>query len=92
MKGTDVPGASKEDTERKFCGIEFSDNGIGFDTAYENKIFQLFERLHHPHEYSGTGIGLTICRKVVANHHGYLQVQSRIEIGTALYVYLPLSI
>lgn len=89
--GKDIPGASKEDMERKFCGIEFSDNGIGFDVTYEDKIFQLFQRLHHTHEYPGTGIGLTICRKVVANHRGYLQVESKVSFGTTFYIYLPLS-
>ncbi len=90
--GVEVAGASREDAERKFCKIEFSDNGIGFDAAYENKIFQLFQYLHHLHEYPGTGIGLTICRKIVANHRGYLQVQSRVDIGTTFYIYLPLSV
>lgn len=89
--GKDIPGISKEDSNIKFCGVEFSDNGIGFDAAYEDKIFQLFQRLHHTHEYPGTGIGLTICRKVVANHRGHLQVKSQIAVGTTFYIYLPLS-
>ncbi len=89
--GRNISNISREDAERKFCGIEFSDNGIGFDVSYEDKIFQLFQRLHHLHEYPGTGIGLTICRKVVANHRGYMQVKSQLAIGTTFFVYLPLS-
>ncbi len=89
--GANTPTVLKEDTWKKFCGIEFSDNGIGFDIAYRGKIFQLFQRLHHAHEYPGTGIGLAICRKVLANHHGYLHVESQISVGTTFYILLPLS-
>ena len=89
--GTDIPGASAEHADTKFCKIEFSDNGIGFDSAYTEKIFQLFQRLHHSHEYSGTGIGLAVCRKVVDNHHGYLHVKSQIDMGTTFYIYLLLA-
>ncbi len=89
--GTDIPGVSTEHADKKFCKIEFSDNGIGFDPTYTEKIFQLFQRLHHSHEYPGTGIGLAICRKVVDNHHGYLHVESQIDMGTTFHIYLPLA-
>lgn len=89
--GIHIPGVSAEQAEQKFCKIEFSDNGIGFDTTYTEKIFQLFQRLHHSHEYPGTGIGLAICHKVVANHHGYLRVESQIDMKTTFYIYLPLA-
>ena len=89
--GSEIPGVPANRSDKKFCKIEFSDNGIGFNTACTEKIFQLFQRLHHRHEYPGTGIGLAICQKVVANHHGYLEVKSQVSIGTTFYIYLPLS-
>ncbi|MEO6040217.1 MAG: CHASE3 domain-containing protein [Saprospiraceae bacterium] len=89
--GTEVTGVSMEQSDHKFCAIEFSDNGIGFDMAFTEKIFQLFQRLHHRHEYPGTGIGLAISKKIVANHRGYLAVESRINEGTVFFVYLPLA-
>jgi len=91
IPGSAIPGVSKKQLKDKFCKVEFSDNGIGFNTDYTEKIFQLFQRLHHQHEYPGTGIGLAICQKVIANHHGYLEVKSQVGEGTTFYIYLPIS-
>lgn len=68
--------------------IIFRDNGIGFDQMYENKVFELFSRLHND-DISGTGIGLTICKKVVQNHNGMIKVKSKIDEGTEFFIYLP---
>lgn len=56
--------------------IRFTDNGIGFDMAQTDKIFGLFERLHAPHEYEGTGVGLAIVRLVMDKHGGRVLVES----------------
>jgi signal transduction histidine kinase len=69
--------------------ITFSDNGIGFDQAYENKVFELFTQLNPDKENSGTGIGLTICKKVVQNHNGFIKAKSQPGEGTSFCIYLP---
>ena len=53
------------------------DNGIGIDPLYKDKIFGLFKRLHHGHKYGGTGIGLTICQRIVERYGGRICVESQ---------------
>ncbi|GAB2595811.1 PAS domain S-box protein [Spirosoma areae] len=69
--------------------IEVSDNGIGFEEKYLDRIFQVFQRLHGKNEFSGTGIGLAICEKVVANHGGAITATSQPGQGSTFSVYLP---
>jgi signal transduction histidine kinase len=69
--------------------ISIRDNGIGFDPQYEEKIFQLFQRLHGRSEYEGTGIGLSIVQKVVANHQGQVKAVGRPGEGATFLVFLP---
>ncbi|TYP98173.1 hypothetical protein C7447_103343 [Tenacibaculum adriaticum] len=69
--------------------IIFKDNGIGFDNEYAEKIFILFNRLHNRQEYSGTGIGLSICKKIVENHQGYIFADGQPSIGATFIIYLP---
>ncbi|GAB4028894.1 hypothetical protein GCM10028773_64070 [Spirosoma koreense] len=70
--------------------IEISDNGIGFEEKYLDRIFQIFQRLHGKGEFTGTGIGLAICEKVVANHGGAITATSQVGQGTTFLIYLPL--
>ena len=55
-----------------FYRLVVSDNGIGFDQQYAEKIFTLFQRLNTREEYEGTGIGLAVARKIIDKHHGYI--------------------
>ena len=69
--------------------LEFRDNGIGFDEEYADRIFQIFQRLHGKSEFSGTGIGLAICKKIVHNHNGHIEASSAKDSGAVFTVYLP---
>lgn len=69
--------------------IDFIDNGIGFDEKYKEKIFELFQRLHLKNEYSGTGIGLAICKKIIENHGGSISASSKKEGGAVFTILIP---
>lgn len=68
------------------------DNGIGFDEQYAEKIFDVFQRLNDRERYEGTGIGLTMCAKVVANHKGHIYATSSKNQGSSFYVVLPYNL
>ena len=73
----------------KYHAIQFADNGIGFEQEYENKIFELFKRLHGKNEYSGTGIGLSIVKKIATNHNGFITAKGQPNIGSTFTLYIP---
>lgn len=75
----------------KYYKIVVSDNGIGFDAEYAEKIFLIFQRLHGRSEFEGTGLGLAICKKIVDNHHGYIIAKSELNKGATFTVYLPIE-
>jgi PAS domain S-box-containing protein len=69
--------------------IRVTDNGIGFDEKYLDRIFTIFQRLHGRFEFEGTGIGLAVCRKIVDRHGGLITAQSSPGNGAAFIVTLP---
>jgi signal transduction histidine kinase len=82
---------SKLLAQKMYCHISISDNGIGFEQQYSNKIFEVFQRLHSKTEYKGTGIGLAIVKKIVENHSGVITAQSELNKGARFDIYLPVS-
>jgi signal transduction histidine kinase len=76
-------------TNERYYKIEITDNGIGFEQAFAEKAFQLFQRLHTKNGQPGTGIGLTICQKIVHNHNGFIHAKSQVNKGTTFEIYLP---
>jgi signal transduction histidine kinase/DNA-binding NarL/FixJ family response regulator len=68
-----------------------SDNGIGIESEYKERVFGLFKRLHTGDKYSGTGIGLAICQRIVEKYHGRIWVESEIGKGSTFYFILPAS-
>lgn len=75
----------------EMCELTVSDNGIGFEMKYADRIFGIFQRLHGRSEYEGTGIGLATCRKIAERHGGKISVASEPGKGTTFTVTLPMA-
>jgi PAS domain S-box-containing protein len=88
VEGKTVPLLKSID---QFYHIEISDNGIGFDPASNQKIFEVFHRLNSPSRYEGTGIGLAICKRIVENHYGMITAESKVNDGATFHIYLPVA-
>ncbi len=88
MRGKDVPEEGT-DPKRPYHCISVSDNGIGFDPQYRKRIFELFQRVHEESKFKGTGIGLSIVKKIVDNHNGIVTADSTEGLGTTFTIYLP---
>ena len=74
-----------------YCHITVSDNGIGFNPQYNERIFEVFQRLHSKEEYKGTGIGLAICKRIVENHSGIITATGKLNKGARFDIYIPAS-
>lgn len=74
--------------QNDWCVFKITDNGIGIDEKNHKPIFEIFHRLHRKDEYSGVGIGLSTCKKIVDNHHGKIEVKSELGKGSTFVVTL----
>lgn len=74
---------------KEYCHITVSDNGIGFEDEYNEKIFEIFQRLHDKENYPGTGIGLAIVKKIVENHNGIITAKGKQGLGATFEIYIP---
>ena len=91
VKGNEIKGIENINQQKEYHKISVADNGIGFDQQFSDKIFIIFQRLHGKLEYGGTGIGLAICKRITANHHGYISAKSKLNEGATFYIYLPVG-
>ena len=69
----------------------FTDNGIGFEPQYKDRIFELFQRLHDKQKIAGTGIGLAIVKKIVENHQGFITASSQLNEGATFDIFIPVT-
>ena len=74
-----------------YCHIIINDNGIGFEAEFENRVFEMFQQLHSKTEYKGTGIGLTIVKKIVENHNGIIKATGKLGRGAKFDIYIPVK-
>ncbi len=92
VSSDDVPFEEAKDLNAKqYWKIDITDNGIGFDQQYDQKIFAVFQRLHGRSAYEGTGIGLSVCKKICENHRGFIFASSESGKGATFSIYLPIT-
>jgi PAS domain S-box-containing protein len=82
-------GLTQDVPSSPFLQMTVRDNGIGFAAEYADRIFDMFERLHGREKYEGTGIGLSICRKVMENHKGFIRAAGSPGEGAAFELFFP---
>jgi signal transduction histidine kinase len=93
-KDTEGPQITLSALVTEIAGIDYSlisvsDNGIGFDAEFNEKIFNTFTRLNPKTRYDGTGLGLSLCKKIVERHHGWIVAQGREGVGATFKIALP---
>ncbi|MGZ7049999.1 MAG: sensor histidine kinase, partial [Methanobacterium sp.] len=82
--------SAKKDTMKNEFVFSVSDNGIGMEEQYSDRIFEVFKRLHPIGEYEGTGIGLAIVMRIIERHGGRVWVESEFGEGSTFYFTIPI--
>lgn len=82
---------ASQKTFKSYYKISVIDNGKGFNTAYKEKVFKIFQRLHSSTEFMGTGIGLSICKKIAELHGGNIEAHGVEGEGATFSVYFPVE-
>ena len=92
IRGELVPEADETKHYINFHKITFSDNGLGFDHEFTERIFGMFQRLHNDDTtFSGRGMGLAIAKRVMINHNGSIVAEGKAGEGAQFYLYFPAS-
>lgn len=91
VKCSAIPDRKCGSPDDMYHAISITDNGIGIDEKYHDTIFRLFQRLHNRRDYSGTGIGLAMCLKIMDFYHGFITVSSKLGVGSTFTAYFPAS-
>ena len=89
INATDVLKFMKNGNGSNYYKITVQDNGIGFDEKHAEDIFMVFKRLHSYHEFEGTGVGLSICKKIIEKHNGFISAESKVDQGSIFIIGLP---
>jgi len=89
MNPVDTSTFIKYSNGKNYYKITVQDNGIGFDDKYAEDIFRVFKRLHSYQEFEGTGVGLSICKKIVEKHNGFIKAESKLDNGSTFIIGLP---
>jgi signal transduction histidine kinase len=91
LTGAEIINRELLNAGKTYCRIYVKDNGIGFEQKYADQIFMIFKRLHTNDKFEGTGIGLSICKKIVEKHSGSISVESAPDTGTTFIITLPVN-
>ena len=89
MNPLDLSKFTKYGQGKNYYKITVQDNGIGFDDKYAEDIFRVFKRLHNYQDFEGTGVGLSICKKIVEKHNGFIKAESKVDNGSTFIIGLP---
>ncbi|HEY0679233.1 MAG TPA: ATP-binding protein [Chitinophagaceae bacterium] len=90
VKGEELMTGEKAMQQLNFHRIAFTDNGLGFDAEYAEKIFSMFQRLHNRDTmFAGRGMGLAIAKRVMVNHNGYIVASGKTNEGAQFFLYFP---
>lgn len=76
---------------RDYHRLVFTDNGVGFESEFNTRVFEVFQRLHSKSKYAGSGVGLAICKRIVENHEGLIMAHGETDKGAVFEVYLPVK-
>ncbi len=91
FNATYLDGQKNLSAKIRYCHLTVLDNGIGFEAEYKDRIFELFQRLHKKEAYAGTGIGLSIVKKIVENHHGIIIATGTLGKGAQFDIFIPVD-